>query len=135
MKAFNFSIPITVRVNDLNYGNHVSHQNFFTYFQECRVAYLQQFGYTELEIEGYGMIMSEAGCRYKQSLFLNDAIQVGCKVTELKSKRFTMAYQINRSDEVCAQGFTVNLCYDYQAKKVARLPEEFVRQITAFEGL
>jgi acyl-CoA thioester hydrolase len=135
MKAFKFSIPLTVRVNDLNYGNHVSHQNFFSYFQESRVGYLNQFGYTELDIDGYGMIMAEAGCTYRQSLFLNDPIRVACGVTELKSKRFTMGYQIERADVICAEGFTLNICYDYQSKKVVRLPEEFIRQVKAFEGL
>ncbi len=135
MKPYNFSIPMTVRVNDLNYGNHVSHQNFFSYFQESRVAYLNQFGYSELDIDGYGMIMAEASCKYKQALFLNDAIQVACRVVELKSKRFTMAYQIERGAIVCAEGLTINICYDYQAKKVVRLPEEFIRKVKAFEGL
>ena len=135
MNPFKFSIPLTVRVNDLNYGNHVSHQNFFSYFQESRVAYLHQFGYSELDIGGYGIIMAEAGCKYKQALFLNDAIQVACGVTELKSKRFTMAYQIERDGTVCAEGITVNICYDYQTQKVVRLPEEFIQKVKAFEGL
>ena len=135
MNPFKFSIPLTVRVNDLNYGNHVSHQNFFSYFQESRVAYLHQFGYSELDIGGYGIIMAEAGCKYKQALFLNDAIQVACGVTELKSKRFTMVYQIERGGMVCAEGVTANICYDYQTKKVLRLPEEFIQKVKAFEGL
>jgi acyl-CoA thioester hydrolase len=135
MMPFKFSIPLTVRVNDLNYGNHVSHQNFFSYFQESRVAYLHRFGYSELDIGGYGMIMAEACCKYKQALFLNDTVRVACGVTEIKSKRFTMAYQIERDDVVCAEGFTINICYDYQSKKVVRLPEHFIRQIKAFEDL
>ena len=135
MNGFKFSIPLTVRINDLNYGNHVSHQNFFSFFQESRVAYLNQFGYSELDIGGYGMIMAEAGCKYRQALFLNDAIRVACKVVELKSKRFTMAYRIDREDVVCAEGFTINVCYDYGSKKVVRLPEEFTRKISRFEDL
>jgi acyl-CoA thioester hydrolase len=135
MKDFKFSIALTVRVNDLNYGNHVGHQIFFSYFQESRVAYLNQFGYSELDIDGHGMIMAEAGCKYKQALFLNDPIRVACRVAALGSKRFTMAYLIERADVVCAEGFTINIGYDYGSKKVARLSDEFIRRIKAFEGL
>lgn len=135
MSTFKFSIPLTVRVNDLNYGNHVGHQNFFAYFQESRVAYLQQFGFSELGIGDYGMLIAEAGCKYKQALFLNDALQVACRVTEIKSKKFTMAYRISKGEVICAEGFTINICYDYSANKVARLPENFIRQISAFEGI
>jgi acyl-CoA thioester hydrolase len=135
MTAFKFHRTLTVRVNDLNYGNHVGHQNFFSYFQEARVAYLYQFGYSEMDLGGCGMILAEAGCKYKQALFLNDRIRVACAVVELKSKRFTMAYEIEREHKVCAEGFTINLAFDYQSNKVVRLPEEFLRRIAEFENL
>ena len=126
---------MTVRVSDLNYGNHVGHENFLSYFQEARVAYLDQFGYSEMDMGGCGMIMAEAGCKYKQALFLNDAIHVACAVVGFRSKGFTMTYRIERNNIVCAEGFTVNLAYDYQSQKVVRLPEEFVHRIKAFENL
>jgi len=135
VKNFKFSIPLTVRVNDLNYGNHVGHQVYFSFFQEARVAYLGQFGFTELSIGGLGMIMAEAGCRYKQQLVLHDSIQVACGVAELKPRRFSMEYQIKKGETVCAEGFTINIGYDYSSQKVARLPEEFNRLIKQFEGL
>jgi YbgC/YbaW family acyl-CoA thioester hydrolase len=135
MTVFKFHRALTVRVNDLNYGNHVGHQNFFSYFQEARVAYLSQFGYSELDLGGCGMILAEAGCKYKQALFLNDKVRVACAVSELKAKRFTMAYQIERDESVCAEGFTINLGFDYQTNRVVRLPEAFIGRIKAFEGL
>ena len=135
MTAFKFHRALTVRVNDLNYGNHVGHQNFFAYFQEARVAYLNQFGYSELDLGGCGTILAEASCKYKQPLFLNDKVFVACAVAELKSKRFTMVYQIKRDDIVCAEGVTINLAFDYKSNKVVRLPEVFIRRIKEFEGL
>jgi len=134
MKRFDFSIPLSVRVNDLNYGNHVGYQNYFTYFQEARIAYLNQFGYSELDIEGCGMIVGEANCKYTRELFLNDRIDVTCRISTLKSKLFVMEYQIFKTDENCAQGFTRNFCYDYQAKKTTRLPEAFVQAVKNYAG-
>ena len=135
MDPFRFSISLTVRVNDLNYGNHVGYQNFFAYFQEARIAYLEQFGYSEMDIEGHGMIVGEANCKYKQELFLNDRIDIACRIKEIKSKMFIMQYLITKNDSPCAEGFTKNLCYDYQDKKVVRLPEAFAEKITSFEKL
>ncbi|MGD9007712.1 MAG: thioesterase family protein [Desulfobacteraceae bacterium] len=132
---YKFSIPLTVRAGDLNYGNHVAYYNYLLYFQEARVGYLAQFGCTEMDIKGYGMIISEARCRYKRELFLGDAIQVYCSVTELKPKRFTIHYQIQRSGAICAEGETINICYDYAAKRIASLPKEFIADIARFENL
>lgn len=133
--GYKFSIPLTVRAGDLNYGNHVAYYNYLLYFQEARIGYLAQFGCTELDINGYGMIISEARCQYKRELFLSDAIQVHCKVTELKPKRFTMHYQIQRRSTICAEGYTTNICYDYTAKRMVSLPKEFIADIARFENL
>lgn len=132
---FKFSIPLTVRAGDLNYGNHVAYYNYLLYFQEARIGYLAQFGCSELDIKGYGMIISEARCRYKRELFLGDAIQVYCSVTDLNPKRFTMHYQIQRRGTNCAEGETINLCYDYTAKRMVSLPQEFIADIARFENL
>lgn len=130
-----FSIPLTVRAGDLNYGNHVAYYNYLLYFQEARIGYLARFGCTELDIKGCGMIISEARCRYKRELFLGDAIRVYCNVTELKPKRFTMHYQIQRRSTICAEGETTNMCYDYTAKRIVSLPKEFIDDIARFENL
>ena len=135
MNGFNFSIPLTVRVSDLNYGNHVGYQNFFSFFQEARIAYLGQFAYTELDIEGHGLIVSEANCQYKRELFLNDRIRIACRIQEMKPKLFVMTYQVSKADLICAKGFTKNLCYDYQAKKITRFPQAFVEKVQVFEKL
>ena len=135
MPQHNFSIPLRVRVSDLNYGNHVGYQNYFSFFQEARIAYLKQVGFSELDLGDCGIIVAEANCKYKRELYLNDAITVTCAVTKLKSKLFTMDYVILKDDANCAQGYTKNLCYDYQRKSITSLPEAFVAAITQFEKL
>jgi YbgC/YbaW family acyl-CoA thioester hydrolase len=122
-----------VRISDLNYCKHVGYQNFFSFFQEARIAYLRQFNYTEMDIEGCGMIVAEANCKYKAELFFDNAIDIYCAVTTLRSKLFVMQYQILKADTVCAEGFTKNLCYDYRAKQVIRLPQPFVDAVASYE--
>jgi YbgC/YbaW family acyl-CoA thioester hydrolase len=133
MTEFKFSIPIKIRVGDLNYGNHVGYQNYFLFFQDARIAYLRQFNCSEMDIEGYGMIISEADCRYKRELFLNDDIEVKCRVSSITSMLFRMSYQIERSGELCSTGTTTNLCYDYKEKQRVNLPERFIQSIKKFE--
>ena len=135
MKDFKFSIPLKVHISDVNYGGHVGYQVYLSYFHEARIAYLKEFGCTELDIHGYGMIISEVKCKYKKELFHMDAIRVKCGIGEFKSKVFIMEYQIEKGDHVCAMGSTTNLCYDYQKKKVVELPLEFVKTIKEYEGL
>ena len=135
MRNLRFSIPLKVHIGDVNYGGHVGYQVYLSYFHEARIAYLKEFGCSELDIHGYGMIISEVNCKYKKELFHRDEIRVKCGIGQLKSKAFIMEYQIEKSDDVCAIGSTTNLCYDYQKKKVVKLPLEFVKTIKEYEGL
>ncbi|MBU3948388.1 MAG: acyl-CoA thioesterase [Proteobacteria bacterium] len=135
MTEFKFSISLKVRIDDVNYGNHVGYQIYFLYFQQARIAYLAQFGYSELNINGYGMIISEANCKYKQELFFGDDIIIECRVSELKSKMFIMDYRISKANKVCASGYTTNMCFDYNKKKVVSLSQEFIDKIKEFEGV
>jgi acyl-CoA thioester hydrolase len=135
MRDFRLSIPLKVHIGDVNYSGHVGYQIYLSYFQEARIAYLKEFGCTELDIHGYGMIISEANCKYIQELFYRDEIRVKCGIGQLKSRVFVMEYRIEKGDDVCAIGSTTNLCYDYQKKKVVKLPSEFVKAIRKYERL
>ena len=134
MDEFKFSISLRVRVGDLNYGNHVGHQNYFLYFQEARIAYLNQFGFSELDIDGLAMMIAEANCRYKKELFLGDNLSVDCRVSRVKKKVFIMDYRISKRQTVCAEGFTAGLCLAYSTKKIVRLPQKFTDAVIDFEG-
>lgn len=134
MKDFKITIPLTIRIAEINYGNHVGYQHYLTYFQEARIAYLGRLGFTEMDIGGYGMIVSEVTCRYRRELFMGDVIDAGCRVSEIKSKAFVMAYQIEKMNVTCATGATTILCFDYAAGKVVPLPAAFVAAVEAFES-
>ena len=135
MDNYKFSITLRVRAGDLNYGNHVGHQNYFLYFQEARIAYLKRFGFSELDIAGCAMMIVEANCRYQKELFLDDNLFVGCRVSELRKRLFTMEYVImrERDQSVCGDGFTTCLCLDNHTKKVIRLPQKFTDAVIEFE--
>ncbi|MFL5774339.1 MAG: acyl-CoA thioesterase, partial [Flavisolibacter sp.] len=69
---FTFSTLIPVRITDLNYGNHVGNDSMLSILHEARMQFLAQFGYTELEIEGVGIIMSDVSIEFKTEVFYGD---------------------------------------------------------------
>jgi acyl-CoA thioester hydrolase len=135
VSEFKFSIPITVRIGDINYGNHVGYHVYLLYFQEARIAYLKHLGFSERDIAGYGMVVGTVECKYKKELLLGDTFHVACRIAELKSKAFIMEYRIVKEQTLHAVGSTTNLCFDRLAKKVAHLPQSFVEAVQSHEGL
>lgn len=133
--SYRFFIPYTVRVADVNYGGHVSNAAVLSFFQDARIAYLKQFGYSELDIGGCGIILPEAHVRYLAEMFLGDELRIGVRISELRNSALVMAYHIERGETVTAQGTTNLVAYDYQTRKPRRLPEPFRDAVSLFEGL
>ena len=134
MNIYRFSIPIQVRIGDINYGNHVGYHCFFLYFQDARISYLGQFGYSESNIEGYAMIVAEASCKYKHEVFHGDALEVKCRTSHIRNKSFRINYEIEKDGIPCAEGQTINMCLDRNSKKVVKLPSSFVKTVLEYEG-
>jgi len=135
MNEFKFSIPMTVRIGDINYGNHVGYHVFLLYFQEARIAYLNKLGFSELDIAGHGMVVGAVECKYKKELLMGDRFEVECRISELRSKAFTMEYRVVKDQTVHTAGSTINLCFDPRDRKVTRLPQAFVDAVRNFEGI
>jgi acyl-CoA thioester hydrolase len=135
MVEFKFSIPITVRIGDINYGNHVGYHVYLLYFQEARIAYLKNIGFSERDIAGFGMVVASAECRYKKELLLGEEFRVECCISELKPKAFSMEYRVVKGQTIHAVGSTANLCFDHTTKKVGRWPQVFIDAVRAYEGM
>lgn len=121
------SFLIPVRIADINYGNHVGNDAFVSIIHEARVQWLKQYDYTELKIESIGLIMSDLALEFKNESFYGDVVEIKLSAGEISRVGFELYYQLfaKRNDEniLLANAKTGMVCYDYDAKKVAPIPE------------
>src|SRR4249919_418142 len=121
-----FQIP--VRITDVNYGNHVGNDAFISIIHEARMQWLRQYGYTELNIDGTGLIMSDLGVEFKNESFYGDVMEVKISVGMQSSVSFELFYQLsakrNNENVLLANAKTGMVCYDYASKKVVPIPEK-----------
>ena len=134
---FNFSTDIDVRICDINYGGHLGNDRYLSIFQDARLRYLEQFGYSELDIgENTSLIMSQVHIDFKAEAFWGDRLTVYVRISKMKSIKFMIEYLMIKDDDqtkVVATGYTEMVGFDYQNRKVKKLPLKFVRDIQAFE--
>jgi len=135
MEGFNFTIPYTVRVVDVNYGAHVANSAVLNFFQDARIVYLKSLGdYSEMNIgKGCGIILPEAHVKYLAEMFLGDELVIGARISNVSRSSFTMCYRIERDGEATAEGETVLICFDYEKRKPRRLDAVFIEKVAAFE--
>lgn len=124
---FQFSTIITIRITDLNYGGHVGNDSFLSLIHEARQQYLLHHGYTELNIEGVGVIMSDVAIEFKKELNYGDMVTISVAAAGFDKYGFDLYYkmEIKKGDTVTLAGKakTGMMCYDYANKKLAMVPE------------
>lgn len=121
------SFHIPVRITDINYGNHLGNDAFVSIIHEARMQWLHQYGYTELNIEGTGLIMSDLAVEFKSESFYGDVVEVKIGAGEISRAGFELYYQLftgrNNDRILLANAKTGMISYDYDAKKVVEIPE------------
>lgn len=123
-----FSTRIPVRINDVNYGGHVGNDSILSIIHEARVQLLFSMGYSEMDAAGVGLIMGDVAIAYKAESFYGDMLLINIYSVDHTSVSFDLLYDISTESDglyrSIAQGKTGMVCFDYNIRKVASLPEE-----------
>ena len=121
------SVSIPVRITDINYGNHVGNNSIVEIIHEARVQFLKQHGFTELNVGGTALIMSELLVEFKNESFYNDVLEIKIFSGEITRVSFELFYEIsvkkNEQKIIIAHAKTGMVCYNYELKKVSAVPE------------
>ena len=127
-KFFDIAISIPVRITDINYGDHVGNDSVVSIIHEARMQFLQHHGFTELNIEGVGLIMSDLVAEFKNESFYKDIIDVKIGIGDISKVSFELIYNLstgrNHQQVVIANSKTTMVCYDYKLKKVVSIPQK-----------
>jgi acyl-CoA thioesterase FadM len=98
------------------------------------MQYLISHGYEELNIEGTGLIMSDAAIEFKSELFYGDIIKVFVTSGNFSTVAFDLFYRVEKAMErgavVVAIAKTGMVCYDYGKKKIVAFPLEAKSRLT-----
>ena len=121
--SFNFTATIPVRITDLNYGGHVGNDTILSIIHEARVQFLKSFGYSEKDLGGVGMIMSDVVINFKNELFYGDVVNASVAVKDIGRASFDIVYLLKKGDVVVAEAKTGMVCFDYERRKVTAIPE------------
>ena len=123
---------IEVRVGDINYGGHMGNDKALLVFHDARLAFLESLGFNEKNIGGPAIIMRDAHVNFRKEVFLHDALTIDVGIDDVTTTSFNMVYTVKRENdgEVVFLGSTGLVAFDYNARKVARIPEIFLEKIT-----
>jgi acyl-CoA thioester hydrolase len=133
---FSFSTKIPIRITDINFGGHVGNDTILSIVHEARAKFFTHCGYTELDFGGVGTIMSDVAIEYKDQIYYGDEIFASIAMGEITKVAFDLFYKLEKSSangkvSTVALAKTWMVCYDYDKKKVAAIPDVAIKKITS----
>ncbi len=126
-QSFQHTADIPVRITDINYGHHLGNDALLSILHEARMQCLAAKGFSEIDIGGCGLIMSDIEVAFRAEAFYGDCLRVEVAVTDLSKTSFDIYYRVTKTpsgDEV-AMARSGMVCFDYDRKRPARMPEAF----------
>ena len=127
-EKFTFETILDIRIQDINYGNHVGHDSFISILHEARLKFLKTLGYTETDIEGKALVISDLAVSYKSQCFYSDALKIEIQPADFNKYGCDLFYKVTRTkaSDLILLAKTGIVFFDYIKNKVTTVPEAFV---------
>jgi acyl-CoA thioester hydrolase len=126
---------IVPRFRDTDAMGHINNAVYITYLEVGRQAY-----WTALsgggDYRAVPFILARVQCDFRSEALVNEVLEVALSCDRIGTKSFDFHYQIRARDggRLVVEARTVQVCYDYAAKRSIPMPAALRAQIEAFEG-
>jgi acyl-CoA thioester hydrolase len=127
---FIFQTELDVRITDVNYGRHVGNDAMLGLLHEARLRFLENFGFSEEDVGGVGMLMGDAVVQFKAVAFRSDRLRVEMGLADVERRTFDLVYRVTREGDgaVVALAKTGMVAFDYARNRPAPLPAAFLEK-------
>ena len=101
-----FSFPIRIYYEDTDAGGIVYYANYLKYAERARTEFLRHLGINQQEMlknQECGFVVRNCNIGYKSPARLDDALNITCKVTELKGASLKMEQKLYRENTVICE--------------------------------
>ena len=124
---FLFTTEIPLRVSDINYGGHLGNDAVLSLAQEARMSFLRSHGWTEQDVTGVGIIMTDAVVVYRSEAFYGEVLTIDVAVADIGEIGCDFLFRmVNKaSGKEIARGKTGIVFFNYANRKPSSVPAEF----------
>lgn len=128
----NFSTEIKVRYCETDQMGLVHHGSYINYFEEARIAWISNLGFSYSEMEKSGIILpvSKLNVNYLRPAYFDDDLLISVELAELPTSRLIFNYTINKEEEVIVTGTTVLAFLNKETKKPVKCPDYMLEKVT-----
>ena len=133
--AYTVVEEIAPRFRDTDAMGHINNAVYVTYLEVARQVYWARFD-RDSDYRRVPFILAHVTIDFRSEALVSEKLEVGIRMEWIGTKSFGFAYRIweKSTRRLVAEASTVQVCYDYAAKRTLPVPDELRRRAEAFEG-
>ncbi|HSL62603.1 MAG TPA: thioesterase family protein [Desulfotignum sp.] len=130
--TFVYSTELDVRIQDINYGNHVGHDAFISLLHEARIRFFNHLGYSETDIEGCAIIISDLAVVYKTQAKHRDRLKCEIAAGDFNKYGCDIFYRMSHAQNNARvlEAKTGIVFFNYLENKITRMPPAFAAAVS-----
>ncbi len=124
---FDFETEFTLRITDINYGQHLGNDAVLGLMHEARLRLLARHGFSELDTAGSSIIMTDAVILYKAQAVYGEVLTAEVAVQDMGRTGcdFVFRFKKKENGKEVARGKTGIVFFDYAKNRMVKIPEAF----------
>lgn len=124
---FLFSMERTVGISDVNYAKHLDSVAMVNILHEARLQFLASLGFTEGNIFGLGMVVTDLAVDYRSESFANDLLIIDVGVSGFNRYGFDVGLQVTNSalESVVCNAKMGIVFFDFDQHNITEVPAAF----------
>lgn len=131
-ERFVFSTELPIYINHINYGNHLDNAALLMLISEARVRFFRSLGYSELDVEGVGVIVADAAIQYRSEAFHGETLIAEFAADDFNKYGCDFVWRLSdkSTGREVARGKHGMMFFDYTERKPAVVPEAFIKRVS-----
>ncbi len=126
-EKFIFSTDVPLYIQHINYGQHLDNAALLMLIAEARVRFFRHFGWSEMDVEGVGIIVADVAAQYRSEAFHGETLRVEFAAADVNDYGCDLLWRASdvASGREVARGKHGIVFFDYGARVKAKVPPAF----------
>jgi acyl-CoA thioester hydrolase len=115
--------PLVTRYSDYDTKGHVNNAFYLTYFEAAKHMLWRD---TWKRNPDPPFVVAEATVQFRSAAMIGDPLDIEITTREIRTRSWTWQFRIvdRRDERLVAEGSTVQVYYDYEARKAMPIPDD-----------
>ena len=135
MTPFTVVHEIHPRFRDTDAMGHVNNAVYVTYLEIARQIYWEN-AYQQSDYGRVPFILAHVTIDFRSEALVSEVLEIGIRCEWIGEKSFSFVYRVweKQSERVVVEATTIQVCYDYAAKRSHPVPQALRARLEEIEG-